>query len=135
MIFQLQLAFLIVPLELAQLVLAERRIGVRQIRAGIDPREAHPPANYIGWIWLALVAAIQSYPIVLVCEGETRLFGLIMLLFGVVGYDLRRRGGIRWALVVLTVEGALRIGVIINMFVMNFLYGSPYPAGLPRFWG
>ncbi len=135
MIFQLQLAFLIVPLELTHLVLAERRIGVRQIRAGIDPREAHPPPRYIGWVWLALIAATQAYPIVLLLDGETRVFGLIMLLFGAVGYDLRRRGGLRWSLVVLTVEGALRIGVIINMFVMNFLYGSPYPTGLPRFWG
>lgn len=135
MIFQLQLACLVVPLELAHLVLAERRIGVRQIRAGIDPREAHPPANYIGWLWLALVAATQAYPVLLLLDGETRVFGLVMLLFGVVGFELRRWGGPRRALVILTIEGALRIGVIINMFVMNFLYGSPYPPGLPRFWG
>ncbi len=135
MLFVLQLAFVVVPSEVAQLVLAERRIGVRQLRAGVDPREAPPPPARIGWAWLALAALCHLYPLVLLTEGETRFFGLLMLLLGVVGFDLRRRGGLRWALVVLTLEGALRIGVMIQMFVLNAWYGSPYPPGLPRFWG
>ena len=33
-----------------------------------------------------------------------------------------------------TMKG-LRIGVIIQMFVLQFWYGSPYPPGMPRVWG
>ena len=135
MIFPLQLAFVVLPAELAQLVLAERRIGVRQLRAGLDPREEAAPPAYLGWSWLALAATVQQYPVVLLTDGATRFFGLLMLLIGVVGFDLRRRGGLRWALVVFTIEGALRIGVMIQMFVLNAWYGSPYPPGMPRFWG
>lgn len=135
MLFVLRLAFVVMPAELLHLVVAERRIGVRQLRAQTDPREERPPPARVGWLWLALIALTQAYPLILLTEGETRLFGLVMLLLGVIGFDLRRRGGLRWALVVLTLEGALRMGVMIQMFVLNAWYGTPHPPGLPRFWG
>lgn len=123
----------VAPAEIAQLVLAERRVGLRQIRAGIDPRDSrHTPPDWIGWLWLALAFTVYAYPVCLVFERELRFFGLIMLLFGVVGFDLRRRLGLKWALVVLTFEGALRIGVMILMLVLYFwfgFYGSSRVAG------
>lgn len=117
------LACFIPPAEIAQLVLAERRIGMRQIRAGIDPRDSrHHPPDWIGWTWLGLALVVNVYPLFLTFDDKARFFGLLMLLFSVVGFDMRRRLGMKWALVIFAFEGALRNGVVILMFVLYFMF-------------
>lgn len=123
------LACLVPPAEIAQLVLAERRIGVRQLRAGIDPRDSrHYPPDWIGWAWLGLAGVVHVYPVLLLFDDKARFLGLLMLLFSVVGFDMRRRLGMRWALVIFAFEGALRNGVVILMFVLYFMFGMIFPG-------
>jgi hypothetical protein len=38
-----------------------------------------------------------------------------MLVVSLAGYSLRRNSGLKWILVILTIEGAIRIGMIISM--------------------
>ena len=120
--------------ELTQLVVAERHIGVTAIRAERDPRREPAPSAAVGWLWFAVAALGISYPGFLVFFGETRLQALTMMLFTVGGFEARRRGGLRWALVALTIEGAVRIGLICQMLGLWWMYGSPRLPGLGRYW-
>lgn len=47
-----------------------------------------------------------------------RMHGLGLLFVSAIGFSLRRGAGLKWILVFLTFEGALRIGVLISLCVM-----------------
>ena len=106
-----------IPVEVAQLVMAERRIGVKVLRAGLDPRHETAVADGYARAWLGLIAFILIYPVVLLCFPESRFFAYVLMLFTALGYILRKSTGLRWALVVLTLEGALRIGTVANLLI------------------
>lgn len=135
MFWQLWPAPLVLLAEIAHLVIAERHIGVRAIRSGRDPRETAQPGPLLGWLWFASEALGLAYPGLLVFFGETRLQALLMILFTVIGFEWRRRGGLRWALVALTVEGAVRIGLVCQMLVLWGAFGNPRLPGVGRHWG
>lgn len=123
MIFPLQVAFLIVPLEVLQLVIAERMVGVKRIRSGADPRDAGDLSPALACVWLACLLSIYAYALLCLMSPETRGYGAALAAVAWLGYELRRRLPLRFTLVVLTFEGAIRIGVIINMFVADSLGG------------
>lgn len=108
--------------EVLQLVLAERVIGMKTLRSGGDPRDDARDASWYDRIWLASIVLVTVYPFLLLFIREARLFGGVMLGLTLVGYSFRRQYGLRYALVVLTLEGALRIGVIVHMIA----YGGRY---------
>lgn len=91
--------------------------------------------TWVGWIWFLVAAIGIAYPGLLVFFGSMRLQALLMTLFTVVGFEVRRRSGLRWALVTLTFEGALRIGLIAQMLGLWYVYGSPRLPGMGRYWG
>jgi hypothetical protein len=43
--------------------------------------------------------------------------GVLLLLLSAGGYGLRRNCNLKWVLVILTFEGALRIGLLLSLFV------------------
>ena len=45
----------------------------------------------------------------------TRIHGLVLLIVSVIGFSVRRGCGLSWLLVVLTLEGAVRIGLLVSL--------------------
>ena len=110
----LYLAPLCLLFEVWQLVIAERHIGIKQIERGVDPRDKGPgellsvlwgSGIVLYWVWMILMLVPKTGRIQIVC----------MLIVSLAGYSLRRNSGLKWILVILTVEGAVRIGMIVSL--------------------
>jgi hypothetical protein len=100
--------------EIVQLIVCERFLGVKQIEAGDDPRRLGPREPFafvwsssliLHWLWL-LAMLLQS-----VGRGQVAA----MIGITIIGYSIRRNCGLKWVLVVLTFEGALRIGMLLSL--------------------
>jgi hypothetical protein len=100
--------------EIIQLIVSERFLGVKQIKADSDPRHLGPREPlaflwcmgiFLFWIWLAAM----------LFQSTGRAAIVAMLLITLVGFSVRRICGLRWVLVVLTFEGALRIGMLLYL--------------------
>ncbi len=112
------LAPVFVLFEVWQLVVAERRLGIRQIKAGEDPRaEKLPRAVAMTW-GLGLLFYYAWMPLLLL-HPVGRAQGLVLLAVSVVGYALRAGTGLNWTLVILTFEGAVRIGMLVSLFGLS----------------
>jgi hypothetical protein len=107
----------LVVFELTQLVLAERYLGVRQIERGDDPREAAMPtplavawstAIAVNWLWMFVMLPLRFGTGQIAC----------MLLTSLLGYSLRRNCALKWVLVTLTFEGAIRIGMHVSVLTL-----------------
>jgi len=100
--------------EVLQLVLFERYLGVKHIHAKIDPRVTQPrEAIAFTWIFFATLYAIWMGAMLYVHVGVAQVIALLGTTL--VGYSVRRICGLRWVLVVLTFEGAIRIGMLISL--------------------
>jgi hypothetical protein len=100
--------------ELAQLVISERYLGIKQIERGLDPRESGPgellaffwsSGLVVYWVWLALML---SQPI-----GRPQVLAMIGI--SVLGFSIRRACRMKWVLLVMTFEGAIRIGMLLSL--------------------
>ncbi|MSU64684.1 MAG: hypothetical protein EXS38_00955 [Opitutus sp.] len=60
------------------------------------------------WLWMAVILAIPL----------GRACGLGLLAVSVIGFSLRRGGAMKWMLVILTFEGAIRVGLLLSLCVM-----------------
>lgn len=114
MIWLLTLVPLFFALELWQLVLCERYLGIKQMATGRDPRTLPMSERLAGawcallflyWIWIGMLLAFPA--------GRLQAAGLFAISLG--GSFLRRNGPRKWALVILTFEGALRIGMLVSL--------------------
>ncbi len=102
--------------ELWQLVISERYLGVRQIERNGDPRTlglreltafCWSITLFVYWAWLLALLFLQY----------GRVHGLCLLGVTVLGYALRRNCGLKWVLVIMTLEGAIRIGLLFSLCV------------------
>lgn len=102
--------------ELWQLVISERYVGIKQIERNGDPRTLGlsevtaffwSMAIFAYWIWMA---GLLFLPV-------GRVHGLSLLIVSGIGYAVRRNCGIKWVLVILTFEGALRVGLLLSLSV------------------
>ncbi len=100
--------------EVWQLVLAERHIGVKQIARGTDPRE-HGPGELVSFCWVLGILCYWLWMFGMIWPRFGRAEGACMLVVSLLGLSLRRQLGLRWGLVVLTLEGAIRIGMIASL--------------------
>jgi hypothetical protein len=100
--------------EVWQLVLCERYLGIKQIARGADPRTLGLgevtaffwSVTLIGyWLWMALLLMVPF----------GRLHGLGLLLVSSIGFTFRRGTNLKWVLVILTFEGAVRVGLLIAL--------------------
>ena len=97
--------------EIAQLVLAERYLGIRQIVRGGDPRELGPSeALSLAWVLTWLLYGVWAFT--LLFYAQARLPGILLGTVTGIGYGVRRNCGLSRILVVLTFEGAVRIGIL-----------------------
>ncbi len=116
--FIVMLAPVFILFELVQLVLVERYIGIRQIRSGTHPLESERrPPEWVSALWLAFRLALWVYLAALMFSPWGGLQGMIMLTVTVLAMGLRRMAGLRWALVIMTLEGAIRMGMMVNLVV------------------
>jgi hypothetical protein len=108
------LAPLFLIFELVQLVVAERYLGVKQIARGDDPR-TRSPSEVVAFFWSFGIVAYWLWMLSLLCYDFTRLYAGALLGLTFVGNVLRFNVGLRLILVILTLEGALRIPVLATL--------------------
>ncbi len=101
--------------EAVQLVLSERHIGVKQMARGGDPRESGP-GEAVAFCWVLAIVFYWLWMLAMLWPGFGRAQVLCMLGVSVMGAGLRRLLGLKWCLVILTLEGAIRIGMIMSLF-------------------
>lgn len=110
----LLLAPLWMVFEFWQLVVAERYLGIRRIEVNQDPRRL-TLGSWRAAIWSSGILLEWLWMAVVVLDRPARVPALCMLLVTAVGYLARRVTGLRWTLVILTFEGALRIGMLLSL--------------------
>lgn len=112
---------LLAPIFLAfegwQLAMCERYVGIKQIARGGDPREMGP-AEWVSFLWTAAIAVYAAWVLLLVLNHDVRLYAVCLVATTALGYPIRRSCGLKWILVVLTFEGAVRIGLL---FALSFI--------------
>jgi len=108
--------------EVAQLVIAHRYIGPAQIRLKRHPLDAAviPPPFWLSLGWMAGLWADYVFQVLLVFEpiNLVRIAALLMIVVSLVGFTLRRASGLKWGLVIMTLEGSLRAGFMFFAFRM-----------------
>lgn len=113
------LAPLFLALEVWQLVLSERYMGVKQIRVNADPRTL-PMAGWMSALWAGGLLIYYSWMFTLLLHPIGRAQGVVLLAITALGYALRTTCGLKWVLVVLTFEGSVRIGMLISLFASTW---------------
>lgn len=108
---------LFVVFEVWQLVLSERYLGVKQIARGADPRRLGL-AELTAFLWTMALFAYWLWMLLLLFIPFGRVHGLSLIVLSLIGYSLRRGSGLKWVLVILTFEGAIRIGLLLSLCVM-----------------
>jgi hypothetical protein len=110
-------AFLALPFlvfEVLQLVAAEKLLGVKQIQSGADPRR-HGPGELTAAVWSGCMLLEGLWLLWLLALAPTRIHAACILLVTLIGFTLRNNCTLRWVLVILTVEGALRMGLMVSL--------------------
>jgi hypothetical protein len=111
------LAPLFLAFEVWQLVLCERYLGIKQIARGADPRNLglHESIAF-GWSMSLLLYGV--WMLLLLTAEFGRLHGLGLLAVTALGFSLRRGNALKWMLVILTFEGAIRVGLLLSLCAM-----------------
>jgi hypothetical protein len=105
--------------ELWQLVVGERYLGIRHIRAQSDPRALPMTERMAAW-WSVGLIAYWLWMVSLLFHPVGRAQGLVLLAVSAVGYALRASMSLKWTLVILTFEGSIRIGMLISLVGMSW---------------
>jgi hypothetical protein len=118
---RMELFLLIAPLclvfEVWQLVISERYLGIKQIARNGDPR-ALGLGETTAFLWIAAIACYWIWMATLLFTRFTRVHGLCLIAVWLLGFSLRRNTSLKWTLVILTFEGAVRIGLLVSLFFM-----------------
>jgi hypothetical protein len=103
--------------EVWQLVLSERYLGIKQIARGADPRSLGL-RELTAFFWSIVLIAYWFWMLVLLFAPLGRIHGLALLGVTAIGFSLRRGCPLKAVLVVLTFEGAIRVGLLLSLCVM-----------------
>jgi len=132
--FMVGVAPVFAAFEVAQLFVAQRYIGIDQIRRKTHPLDAAtvPPVWLsTGWIMLLLVDYAYQAGLFFVPVLGVRFAAVLLILVSSVGFALRRVCGLRWGLVVLTPECAARAGFFMFVFNMMVLHSASHHGPIP----
>ncbi len=113
----LLLAPLWIVFEVTQLVLGERYLGIKQIARGADPR-ALGLGEITAFFWSMAILGYWLWMVVLLLTPLGRIHALGLIALSAVGFSLRRGTRMKWTLVILTFEGAVRVGFLISLCAM-----------------
>jgi hypothetical protein len=108
-------AFLV--FEIWQLVISERYLGIKQIARGADPRELGL-GELTAFGWSAAIVVYWLWMLLLVFVPMGRVHGAGLIAVSTLGLLFRRGAPLKWVLVVLTIEGAVRIGLLFSLCAM-----------------
>jgi hypothetical protein len=103
--------------EVWQLVLSERYLGIKQIARGADPRSLGL-GEFTAFIWSIVLFAYWFWMLLLLVVPFGRVHGISLLAVSLLGFSLRRGSGLKWVLVILTFEGAIRVGLLFSLCAM-----------------
>lgn len=113
----LLLAPVFLVFEVWQLVLSERYLGIKQIARGADPR-ALGLSEAAAFCWCAALFGYWAWMTLLLFVPFVRVHGLGLILIFIAGYTIRRGASMKWILVILTFEGAIRVGLLLSLCAM-----------------
>ena len=119
MLWLLTLAPLFLILEIWQLVQCERYLGIRQLATGRDPRSL-PMGERRAFLWTLLLFLYWIWIGLLLGGPAGRIQALALFIISLGGFLLRRNSPLRWILVILTFEGALRVGMLVSLIGVFF---------------
>lgn len=105
---------LFLVLEVWQLVLSERYLGIKQISRGADPRTLGL-GELTAFVWSVSLLGYWIWMMLLLAFSFGRTHGLSLLAVTMLGFSLRRGSPLKWVLVVLTFEGAIRVGLLFSL--------------------
>lgn len=97
--------------------MCERYLGIKQIARQGDPRTLGL-GELSAFCWTALLAFYVVWMLALLALPFARAHGLGLLGILTVGFGLRRNTTIKWVLVILTFEGAIRVGLLISLIAL-----------------
>lgn len=117
MVTLLFIAPLFLAFEVWQLVMSERYLGIKQIARNGDPRTLGL-AEFTAFCWSMMIVGYVVWMMALLLLPFTRVHGLGLLAILGVGFTLRRNTTLKWVLVILTFEGAIRVGLLISLIAM-----------------
>ena len=100
--------------ELWQFYVGERYLGIKQIRVNADPRE-QPMSTWMAAVWSGGLIAYGLWMFTLLAHSTSRIQGAVLLVVSLLGYGLRATTSLKWTLVILTFEGAIRIGMLLSL--------------------
>jgi hypothetical protein len=100
--------------EIIQLVAAERLVGIKQIERGTDPRK-HGPREMMAAGWTMALLAYWLWMGMMLVPGFGRIYVVMLIVVSLLGYGLRKNTALKWTLVILTFEGAIRIGMLVAL--------------------
>lgn len=113
------LAPLFFAFELWQLFLGERYLGIKRIRANVDPREL-PMGNGRAALWAGGLIVYFGWMTTLLLHPVGRAQGAVLLATSVIGYALRATAPLKWTLVILTFESSIRIGMLLSLAITTW---------------
>ena len=108
---------LFLAFEVWQLVLSERYLGIKQIARGADPRTLGL-REVTAFFWSILLIAYWCWMLLMLIESFARVHAAGLLMVSMVGFSLRRGARFKWVLVILTFEGAIRVGLLLSLCAM-----------------
>lgn len=97
--------------EVWQLAIGERYVGLKQIARGTDPRDMGP-GEALAFFWSAALVAYGAWALALLGSPQYRAGALCLVATTAAGYTIRRNCGLRRILIVMTIEGGVRIGFL-----------------------
>lgn len=111
------LAPLFLAFEVWQLVISERYLGIKQIARNGDPRTLGL-SEITAFLWTAALLCYVLWMLTLLLLPFSRLHAAGLLIVLGLGFSLRRNFGLKWVLVILTFEGAIRVGLLVSLLAM-----------------
>ena len=108
------LAPLFLVFEVWQLVICERYLGIKQIARGADPRRLGM-AERTAFFWSMALLLYWVWMLLLLTAGFGRAHALGLLAVSALGFSLRRGNALKWMLIILTFEGAIRVGLLLSL--------------------
>jgi hypothetical protein len=100
--------------EIAQLVFSERYLGIKQIARNADPRTLGL-GEFTAFCWSMMIFGYWLWMLVLLFSPLSRVHALGLIVVSSAGFSIRRGTRMKWTLVVLTLEGAVRIGFLLTL--------------------
>ena len=106
-----------IAFEVVQLVVCERYLGIKQIQAGVDPRR-QGPSELVSFCWTACIVLYWGWMLTMLYTRAGTAQIIALLIVSMLGFALRRICQLKWILVILTFEGAIRIGMLVSLTAM-----------------